>query len=109
MIASIRDGVPATVPHAAAKAVIVEAGLERHRVHTSGYGIGPGFPPSWAEPVHMIGGSPYVLRAGMVMTIEPPVFVGPEGLGARIIDNVIVTETGAELLSRRGRDLIVAG
>jgi Xaa-Pro dipeptidase len=57
----------------------------------------------------MIGGSPYVLRAGMVMTIEPPVFVGPEGLGARIIDNVIVTETGAELLSRRGRDLIVAG
>ena len=109
MIASIRDGVPATVPHAAAKAVIVEAGLERHRVHTSGYGIGPGFPPSWAEPVHMIGGSPYVLRAGMVMTIEPPVFVGPEGLGARIIDNIIVTETGAELLSRRGRDLIVAG
>ena len=27
----------------------------------------------------------------MVVTVEPPVFVGPEGLGARIIDNVLVT------------------
>jgi Xaa-Pro dipeptidase len=44
----------------------------------------------------------------MVMTVEPPVFAGPEGLGARIIDNVIVTEAGAQLLSRRSRDLIVA-
>jgi Xaa-Pro dipeptidase len=107
-MASIRDGVPATVPHDAAKAIIAQAGLEPYRVHTSGYGLGPGFPPSWAEPAHMIGDSQHVLRAGMVMTIEPPVFVGPEALGARIIDNVVVTETGAELLSRRSRDLIVA-
>jgi Xaa-Pro dipeptidase len=107
MMASIRDGVHATVPHAAAKAVIAEARLEPYRVHTSGYGLGPGFPPSWAEPIHMIGDSPYVLRAGMVMTIEPPVFVGPEGLGARIIDNVLVTKDGVELLSAASRDLII--
>ena len=56
----------------------------------------------------MIGGSRHVLKAGMVVTIEPPVFVGPEGLGARIIDNVLVTESGAELLSRSSRELIVA-
>ena len=107
MIATIGDGVPATVPHEAARAIIGQAGLEPHRVHTSGYGLGPGFPPSWAEPLHMIGGSPHVLRAGMVVTVEPPVFVGPEGLGARIIDNVLVTSTGAELLARAPRDLIV--
>lgn len=107
MIAAIRDGVPATVPHEAARAIIGEAGLERYRVHTSGYGLGPGFPPSWAEPLHMIGDSPHVLRAGMVVTVEPPVFVGPEGLGARIIDNVLVTTTGAELLTRASRDLII--
>jgi Xaa-Pro dipeptidase len=107
MIAAIRDGVPATTPHEAARAVIGAAGLEPYRVHTSGYGLGPGFPPSWAEPLHMIGGSPYILKAGMVVTVEPPVFVGPEGLGARIIDNVLVTATGAELLGRTARDLIV--
>jgi Xaa-Pro dipeptidase len=44
----------------------------------------------------------------MVITIEPPVFIGaPERLGARIIDNVLVTATGAELLSKFSRDLMV--
>lgn len=108
MIAVIRDGVPATVPHAAARAVIGAAGLEASRVHTSGYALGPGFPPSWAEPLHMIGDSQHVLKAGMVVTIEPPIFIGAEGLGARIIDNVLVTPTGAEILAKTPRDIIVA-
>jgi Xaa-Pro dipeptidase len=106
-IAEIRDGVPAVVPHEAAKRVIASAGLEHGRVHTSGYGLAPGFPPTWGEPIHMIGGSPYILRSGMVLSVEPPVFLGEEGLGARIIDNVLVTMNGAELLSRVSRDLIV--
>jgi Xaa-Pro dipeptidase len=105
----IRDGVPAIVPHEAAKAVIAAAGLDRARVHTTGYGLAPGFPPTWGEPAHMIGGSQYTLRTGMVMTIEPPVFVGEERLGARIIDNVLVTDKGCELLSRFSRELIVVG
>lgn len=107
MIAEIGPGVPAVVPHEAAKAVIAAAGLDRGRVHTSGYGLAPGFPPTWGEPLHLFGGSGYTLRAGMVVTVEPPVFLGEEGLGARLIDNVLVTETGGELLSRASRDLIL--
>jgi Xaa-Pro dipeptidase len=106
-LAEIRAGVPAVIPHEAAKRVIADAGLDHGRVHTSGYGLAPGFPPTWGEPLHMLGGSTYTLQAGMVVTIEPPVFLGEELLGARIIDNVLVTETGAELLSRFSRDLIV--
>jgi Xaa-Pro dipeptidase len=106
-IAEIRDGVPAIVPHEAGKRVIAEAGLDRCRVHTSGYGLAPGFPPTWGEPMHMFGGSNYTLRAGMVVSVEPPVFIGEERLGARIIDNVLVTANGAELLSRFGRAMIV--
>lgn len=106
-IAAIRDGVPAVEPHRAARAVIAEAGLEPYRVHTTGYGLAPGFPPTWGEPLHMLADSPYTLREGMVLTVEPPVFVGPERLGARLIDNVLVTATGTELLTRSGRDLIV--
>ena len=34
-------------------------------------------------------------------------FLGEERLGARIIDNVVVTATGAELLSRYSRELMV--
>jgi Xaa-Pro dipeptidase len=106
-IAHIRAGVPALVPHEAAKRVIAEDGLDRGRVHTSGYGLAPGFPPTWGEPLHLLGGSAYTLQAGMVVTVEPPVFLGDERLGARVIDNVLVTEGGAELLSRFSRDLIV--
>ena len=106
-IAQIRAGVPATAPHEAAKQVIAEAGYDRFRVHTTGYGLAPGFPPTWGEPLHMIGGSRYTLEAGMVITVEPPVFLGDEPLGARIIDNVLVTENGAELLSQFSRELIV--
>jgi Xaa-Pro dipeptidase len=106
-IAEIRAGVPAIVPHEAAKRVIADAGLDHARVHLTGYGLAPGSPPTWAEPVHMFGGNEYTLQAGMVVTVEPPVFLGEERLGARIIDNVLVTNDGCELLSRFNRDLIV--
>jgi len=105
--AAIRDGVPATVPHEAAKAVIADAGLDRYRVHTTGYGIAPGFPPAWGEPVNMFGGGAHILKAGMVISIEPPVFIGEERLGARLIDNVVVTQTGCEPLTGYPPDLIV--
>ncbi|MEO9227620.1 MAG: Xaa-Pro peptidase family protein [Devosia sp.] len=108
MIAEIADGVPAIHIHEIACAVIADAGLDAFRVHLSGYSLGPSFAPSWAEPLHMLNGSRYVLQAGMVVTIEPPVFIGGENLGARIIDNVLVTESGAELLARDPRELIVA-
>jgi Xaa-Pro dipeptidase len=107
MISAIGDGVAARLPHEKARQVIKEAGLEAHRVHMSGYALGPGFPPSWAEQLIMIGDSPHVLRTGMVVTVEPPVFIGAEGLGARIIDCVVVREKGAELLSHASRDLII--
>ena len=106
-LAEIRAGVPAVVPHEAAKRVIAAAGLDRARVHLSGYGLAPGSPPTWAEPIHLFGGSQYTLQAGMVVTVEPPVFLSDERLGARIIDNVLVTNAGAELMSRFSRELIL--
>lgn len=107
MIAEIRDGVPATQPHETAKRIIQTAGYDEARVHLSGYGLAPGFPPGWAEPIHLFGGNSYTLRAGMVVTIEPPVFLqNEERLGVRIIDNVLVTKSGCELLSKRSRELV---
>jgi Xaa-Pro dipeptidase len=106
-LAEMRAGVKAVVPHEASKQVIVKAGLDQYRAHTTGYGMAPGFPPSWGESPNMFGGSGDVLRAGMVVSVEPAVFLPEEGLGVRLIDNVIVTETGTELLSRTPRDLII--
>lgn len=107
MIAEIRPGVPAVRPHEAAKRVIAEAGYDRYRIHTSGYGIAPGVPPASGEPLNLFGGSPYILEVGMMVSVEPPIFIPEERIGARIIDNMLITEHGAERLSRWGRELIV--
>jgi len=42
-----------------------------------------------------------VLEPGMVVTIEPGVYIREEKLGIRIEDVVLITEDGAELLTRR--------
>jgi Xaa-Pro aminopeptidase len=42
-----------------------------------------------------------ILEPGMVLTIEPGIYISEEGLGVRIEDDVLVTETGHEVLSKR--------
>lgn len=109
MMAAIQPGVVSEEPHLAAKRIIAAAGCDAYRLHTSGYGLAPGFPPSWGDPVNMFGGGTTILQEGMVLTIEPPIFVEAERIGVRMIDNVIVTATGAELLSRVPRRILMAG
>tara|TARA_B100001964_G_C14160428_1_gene566419 strand:+ start:43 stop:411 length:369 start_codon:yes stop_codon:yes gene_type:complete len=103
----IRAGVSATVPHYVAKKVIADAGLDAYRLHMTGYAVGAAFPPSWIEPLVVDAGCEYTLEAGMVIAVEPPVFGLEDGLGVRLVDNVIVTETGCERLTSTTRDLIV--
>ncbi|MCP5075236.1 MAG: aminopeptidase P family protein [Rhodobacteraceae bacterium] len=106
-IGEIRAGVSGVTPHLAAKKVIADHGLDEYRVHTTGYGIAPGYPPSWGEYIHLFADSTYTLEAGMILSVEPPIFIHEEKLGARIIDNVLVTETGCEILSGFTRDLTI--
>jgi Xaa-Pro aminopeptidase len=41
------------------------------------------------------------LRAGMVITVEPGIYLRSEDIGIRIEDDILVTETGHENLSRK--------
>jgi Xaa-Pro dipeptidase len=107
-ISEIRDGASVGAPFEAARRVIAKAGLEAYRVHTVGYSVGAAFPPSTGEPFNLGPSSAELLKAGMVLSICPPIFIPEERLGARVVDNVLVTANGAERLSRASKDLIVA-
>lgn len=100
-------GTPAVEPHNAAKQIIADAGFDQYRLHTTGYGIAPGYPPSWGESIHMFGDSEYVLEAGMMLSVEPPVYIHQERLGVRLIDDVLITEQGPLILTTFDRGLIV--
>ena len=106
-IAEIRAGVPAVVPHGAAAKVIADAGMDRYRLHLTGYAVGAAFAPSWVEPLVIDSGCSYTLEAGMVVAVEPPLFGLEDEIGVRIVDVVLVTDTGCEPLSKTTRDLIV--
>jgi Xaa-Pro aminopeptidase len=49
--------------------------------------------------VHDVGGYGRPLEPGMVLTIEPGIYLADESLGVRIEDDVLVTEDGHEVLS----------
>jgi Xaa-Pro aminopeptidase len=45
------------------------------------------------------GGIGQVLEAGNVITNEPGLYIADEGIGIRIEDDLLITETGCEVLS----------
>lgn len=51
--------------------------------------------------VHDVGEYDRPLEPGMVLTIEPGIYIPDEGIGIRIEDNIVITETGYDLLSAK--------
>ena len=93
----VRPGVSAGEIDALARDKIAARGLASFFTHHTGHHVGfryhdPGF--------LILPGESAKLEPGMVLTIEPGVYVPEQGAGARIEDDVLVTESGHEVLSR---------
>jgi Xaa-Pro aminopeptidase len=86
----------------AARSWLRRAGLAKYFTHSTGHGVGLEI----HEPPRIARGQPELLRPGMVITIEPGVYVPGYG-GVRIEDMVVVTTTSCEVLTPTCRELLV--
>lgn len=101
-VEAVRPGIKAAQVDAAARRVLVRFGLGRWFTHSTGHGVGLEI----HEAPRLARGVSELLQPGMVITIEPGVYLPDKG-GVRIEDTVVVTEDGCEVLTPSPRDLIV--
>ena len=94
-IAAIKPGKTCEEIDAIARNIITKAGFGKHFGHGLGHAIGL----QVHENPRLAPGDKTVLKAGMVLTVEPGIYLKGWG-GVRIEDDVLVTKTGYEVLSR---------
>ncbi len=101
-IEGIRPGVPICEIDNIARGFIQEQGYGNYFGHGLGHGIGLAV---HEDPV-VNGENKTILQEGMVFTVEPGIYLPGWG-GVRIEDMVLVTSSGAEVLTYLPRDLTV--
>lgn len=100
-IAAVASGVTCGDVDEAARSVLRKAGLADAFSHSTGHGVGLEI----HEPPRVGTGQTTRLLAGMVITIEPGVYLQGE-FGVRIEDMTAVTRTGCEVLTPSPKALI---
>jgi len=103
---AVRPGRLASAVDEAARQALARHGLDGAFGHSTGHGLGLEVheEPRVGRPAG--GVPPAVLEPGMVITVEPGVYLS--GLcGVRVEDDVVVTAEGYELLTDAPRSLIV--
>jgi Xaa-Pro dipeptidase len=99
-----KPGVPCANVDKAARDVIEKAGYGVYFTHRTGHGIGM----EGHEEPYMRGDNMQLLEPGMAFTVEPGIYL-PNRNGVRIEDNVVITETGADVLSDMPREIRTVG
>lgn len=99
-LAAIRPGARCREVDHAARSVIEEAGLGAAFIHRTGHGIGI----DYHELPFFAPGDETVLAPGMVLSVEPGIYLAGVG-GFRHSDTIVVTEDACEILTPYPKDL----
>ncbi|MCU0635829.1 MAG: Xaa-Pro peptidase family protein [Gemmatimonadaceae bacterium] len=102
-LAAARPGVPCEAVDAAARKVIVDAGFGpdyKYFTHRVGHGMGM----DGHEWPYLVRGNTLPLAAGMTFSDEPGIYI-PGEFGIRLEDDMIITESGAVLMTPQSPSL----
>ena len=102
-IEAIRPGVPCSEVDRIAREYLQEAGYGDFFGHGTGHGIGLAV----HEAPSLSPRSRHVLQKGMVVTVEPGVYIPGLG-GVRIEDLVLVEENGPRVLSSLAKEVVLS-
>ena len=101
-IEATRPGVPARNLDRVARSHIRQKGFGKYFSHSLGHGLGIEI----HEPLRLSVKSKDVVRAGNVFTIEPGIYIHGFG-GVRIEDDVVVRDSGCEVITKSPKELII--
>lgn len=101
-IAAVKPEVPIGKVDAAGRKLLEKEGLAKYFTHSTGHGVGLEI----HEGPRVAAGQKQTLGYGMVITIEPGIYIPGSG-GVRIEDMVLVTDNGCEVLTPTTKELIV--
>jgi Xaa-Pro aminopeptidase len=100
-IEAVQPGVTVGEVDQAARKLLKKNNLDRYFTHSTGHGVGLEI----HEPPRIAAGQTEILRPGMVITIEPGVYM-PGKFGVRIEDMVVVTERGCQVLTPTSKTMM---
>ncbi|MEY8347413.1 aminopeptidase P family protein [Bacillus cereus] len=109
VLEALKRGIEAIRPGESAKTIddvtrnyITDHGYGEYFGHSTGHGVGLEI----HEPLRLSQESKAILQEGMVVTVEPGIYI-PNWGGCRIEDDIVVTKDGYEVITQSDRNLIV--
>lgn len=101
---NIKAGMTGKEADALCRDIIERAGYGPAFGHSTGHGIGLDVHEGPSASVV----SDIILQPGMLLTVEPGIYLSGIG-GVRIEDDILITETGNQILSKSTKELLILG
>lgn len=101
-VENVKAGMTGKEADALTRDIIRDAGYAEAYGHSTGHAIGL----LVHETPTLSAASSAILKPGMVVTVEPGIYISDLG-GIRIEDDVLITETGCEILTKSTKELLI--